>query len=88
MNKYYNFSKLHGAQLHGSHDMILADGEDTTDLHVDALVRSGDYFSMLATNLDAICEKLPRDSDEAVALERHIRDLLYIAGRYKIVPKH
>lgn len=52
-----------------------------------AHVRSGDYFSTLATVLDGVASKLPENSDEFMLLEQCVRDLLYIDDVYRIVPK-
>lgn len=75
----YEFTYLYGFSLN--------DGSDR-DIDIDAHVRSGDYFSTLATILDDLTDKLPSNSDEVLRLERCVRDLLYVDGKYKIVAKN
>ncbi len=58
------------------------------ELEVTALVRSGDYFAMLATELDNISKDLARkDIDGYERLEKLIRNLLYLQHTYQITKK-
>jgi hypothetical protein len=52
-------------------------------------VRSGDYFTTLATTLDLIGGNLV-DTDEALQflLQRQVSDLLYLQQHYEIRKKH
>lgn len=59
--------------------------EATQDLA--AHVRSGDYFSTLASNLDALTDKLSAGSSDIILLEHYVRDLMYLDKHYKIVPR-
>lgn len=64
---------------------IVHDSDDGEVSDLDAHVRSGDYFSVLATQLDSLTEKLPPNSDEVSRIEGLVRDLLYIDQKYRIV---
>lgn len=86
----YKFTALSNTGLYDGFICLVRDtDEEATDLHRElaAHVRSGDYFSTLATNLDSLCDNLPQNSDANIWLERYVRDLLYLDSHYKIVPK-
>ncbi len=68
--------------------MFVGDGEDADDivrLHLDALIRSGDYCAELATRIDDIAHAA--DGTTASHLEEVVRELLYIQNRYVISRK-
>lgn len=83
----YKFSSRSRMILpHGRLGYFVEDGDSANEI-VEAHVRSGDYLSTLATQLDALTEMLPPKSDEVIKIERCVRDLLYIDSKYEIVPK-
>lgn len=64
--------------------VFVKDVNNNTNL--DAQVRSGDYFSLLATQLDTLSNKLPKTcAKEVDQIQDIIDDLLYIQSRYKLV---
>lgn len=83
----YKFTSMHGLSLHDDMRVWLLHDSNDSNINTDAHVRSGDYFSTLATILDDLTEKLPTNSDEVLRLERCVRDLLYVDSKYKIVAK-
>lgn len=56
-------------------------------LYLRSLIRSGDYFSALATELDNICAEVQENDVATVELQRIIRDLLYMQSEYRITKK-
>ena len=67
----------------------LADTDAQTDhQELKAHVRSGDYFSLLATKLDEVSQQLVDNKPEqTIALQHLIDDLLYLQKHYNIVQK-
>lgn len=58
------------------------------DMQLEAYVRSGDYFEMLATKLDEISEQLQKyDLSNSQELSRISNSLLYLHERYTITKK-
>lgn len=68
---------------------LLRDREDTHNPKLDALVRSGDYFITLATELENLASELTEISPAAasLALARLSHDLEYVQKRYTIIRK-
>jgi hypothetical protein len=69
----------------------VADGDDGVmdRLELETHVRSGDYWSTLATRLDTICQLLPDTNDaERVNLQRIIDELLYIERKYTLTKRN
>lgn len=66
---------------------LVRDGEMSRrndHLALEALVRSGDYFSELATRLETLAHTTPEASPE---LERIVSELAYLENRYCITNK-
>jgi hypothetical protein len=61
--------------------------KDSEELHIQALVASGDYFEMLASGLEQISVNLPVGSVEQDQLDHYIGQLLYLYLHYKITKK-
>lgn len=83
----YRLTSWQGLSGHSELTAWLVRDYDDCISDVDAHVRSGDYFSALATQLDALTEKLPPNSDEIMQIERLVRDLLYVDSKYNIISK-
>ncbi|HVQ44081.1 MAG TPA: hypothetical protein VMT30_03905 [Candidatus Saccharimonadia bacterium] len=66
---------------------LLQDGDiDTSQLEIDAQVRSGYYFVTLATTLEAIAQKLPHEQlSSRVMLDKLTQDLEYLHQNYVII---
>jgi hypothetical protein len=92
----YQFTNLlHGLRIGdlrgGSY---VADGDDSSlrfdasKLELESHIRSGDYFSMLATRLDDIAVRLNRgDNLQHEEINRLVNDLLYIDRHYHLARK-
>ncbi len=86
---------LHGLpvrELWGS--SYVADGDsflsqfDMKRLELESHIRSGDYFSMLATKLDDIATRLNQGDDlPHEEINRLVNDLLYIDRHYHLTRK-
>ena len=61
--------------------------KDTEELHIQALVASGDYFEMLASGLEQIAVHMPVGSVEQDQLDHYIGQLLYLHLHYNISKK-
>jgi len=61
--------------------------KDAEELHVHALVASGDYFEMLAAILEQIARALPPYSMEQYQTQHYVQQLLYLQRHYKISKK-
>lgn len=58
------------------------------EMHLQARVRSGDYFMTVATELERIVQELPHsDMAQAAELERIITELLILSKRYTVIKK-
>jgi hypothetical protein len=79
-------------------DSLLTDGvgqalwfhdlpQDKQELHSRALAASGDYFEMLASELEQIAVALPLQSIEQYKIQHYIGELLYLQRHYKIIKK-
>jgi len=64
-------------------DGTIDDDDRTGRLRLDAQVRSGDYFVMLATELDTVAERIENVGIRG-ALEDAVSDLLYLQQNYAI----
>lgn len=86
----YKINPFHGLIIN-SNDSLVLDAAHTPkhpqELHIQALVRSGDYFAVLATELDAICAKVQENDSAVVDIQRIVRDLLYVQSEYQITKK-
>lgn len=75
----------------GWRNWLLRDGElEDEELlsELTAHVRSGEYFAMLATNIDAISDRLVAANEaEQEQLQRIADDLLELQLKYKITKK-
>jgi hypothetical protein len=60
---------------------------DPEELHIQALVASGDYFETLAATLEQIALALPASSLEQYQLQHVIGTLLYLQTHYTIAKK-
>lgn len=72
-----------------SSDLFLADIAKFTDLtEADVLIRSGQYFATLATNLDKLSDQLKKGNE---VQERHLQniidELLFVQQHYRIQKK-
>lgn len=57
-------------------------------LELKAHVRSGDYFSLLASRLDDISQTMSADHEaESIGLQHLVEELLYLQRRYQIIHK-
>jgi hypothetical protein len=68
----------------------VADGEDVAmdRLELETHVRSGDYWSTLATRIDTISELLTDANDaERANLQRIVDELLYVERRYRLIKR-
>ncbi len=61
--------------------------DDPQELHLHALVASGDYFETLACTLEEIAAELPTASVEQYRLQYIIGQLLYLQNHYAITKK-
>lgn len=69
-------------------DLLLHDlPRDDEKLQAQALVASGDYFEMLAAELEQIATVLPVHCMEQYQLQYYIGQLLYLQRHYKIVKR-
>ena len=92
----YRLAALTGILSHTPAPVIyLEDADELKDIddhlktqELKAHVRSGDYFSLLATRLDDISQALSDSSPEQTILLQHLIDnLLYLQKHYNIVAK-
>lgn len=69
--------------------VAVEDAEDSPAKQVLAAhIKSGDYFSLLATQLDQVCQGFDGKKDGGdIVLQQIIEDLLFIQQKYKIVKK-
>jgi hypothetical protein len=56
-------------------------------LQAQALAASGDYFEMLASELEQVAAVLPIHSMEQYQLQYYITQLIYLQHHYRIVKK-
>lgn len=72
-----------------SSDLFLADVAKFTDLSdADVLIRSGQYFTTLATKLDRLSDQLRKGNEvQAHHLQDIINELLFIQKNYNIKKK-
>lgn len=86
----YQLNPFHGLIIN-THDSLVLDTVDESKhpqvLHIQALVRSGDYFAVLATELDAICAEVQENDTAVLDIQRIVRDLLYVQSEYQITKK-
>ncbi len=61
--------------------------DDPQELHLQALVASGDYFETLAASLEQIVAAIPANSVEHYQLQHIIGQLLYLQKHYDITKK-
>jgi hypothetical protein len=67
---------------------LLRDSDGSDDQQLAAFIRSGDYFAMLATRLDAISDNLHPDNEAEAAILQHIvNNLLYLDRFYQLAKK-
>lgn len=69
---------------------LLRDGSDGTRLadtdELDAQARSGDYFVMLASQLDGLSRNM-QEYEARLQLENIVSDLLYLQDNYAVARK-
>lgn len=72
-----------------SKDLFLADLENLTNLtEADILIRSGQYFTTLASKLDGLSDQLKKgDEIQKHHLQTIINELLFLQQYYKIKKK-
>lgn len=71
-----------------SSDIMLRDGLEAERTNLTAQVQSGDYFAMLATNLDLMSQTLAaRRKSDSETLRKMVDDLLYLQQNYAIIKK-
>lgn len=64
------------------------DGLSINTEELEAIIRSGQYFSTIATKLDKLSHELKKDNQpQANQIQNLVDELLYIQGRYKIKRK-
>jgi hypothetical protein len=78
------FSGLIGKALLFKDEETVARGAE--DLHLEALVRSGDYFVTLASQLDALGQDI-NDYGTRAQIELIVSDLIYLQDNYAILKK-
>lgn len=85
---------LHGLPVRSWGDAYVADADETGSLfHVknielESHIRSGDYFSLLATRLDDIASRLSHGDDlQHEEINKLVNDLLYIDNHYQLTRK-
>lgn len=80
---------LFATSHYGDAVWLVADRSHPRDPKLDAYVRSGDYFVMLATTLENLAAELPETSVVAtsLALARLADELFYIQKHYAVTPK-
>lgn len=61
--------------------------DDPQELHLQALVASGDYFETLAASLEQIASAFPANSVEHYQLQYVVGQLLYLQKHYNIAKK-
>ena len=86
----YTLSAFRGVLSHASASAKYIEDADeqfnTQDLK--AHVKSGDYFSLLATKLDEISQAINDcGPEQTIVLQQLIDNLLYLQKYYHIVPK-
>lgn len=90
---------LHGLRFHGSREFaFVADSNEVSEvpstglssnsLELESHIRSGDYFSVLATKLDDFSTRLDRgDTPQRSEIDSLVSDLLYVDQHYRLVRK-
>jgi hypothetical protein len=86
---------LHGLRIHKPWgDAYVADGDETgslfraENLELESHIRSGDYFSLVATRLDDIASRLNQcDSLQQDEINKLVSDLLYVNNHYHLTRK-
>lgn len=58
--------------------------DDPQELHLQALVASGDYFETLAATLEQVAAGIPANSVEQYQLQHIVGQLLYLQRHYDI----
>ncbi|MDB5181846.1 MAG: hypothetical protein JWP13_609 [Candidatus Saccharibacteria bacterium] len=67
---------------------FVRDIEEDAEILRQARIRSGDYLTTLATELEQIAESLDAaKAPEAPALERIVSELIYVDRNYSITPR-
>lgn len=61
--------------------------DDPQELHLQALVASGDYFETLAVSLEQIASAIPANSVEYYQLQHVVGQLLYLQRHYDITKR-
>lgn len=91
MNAVYAFHKTHFLPLlshWSSRSLVVGDYIRVDTQKVDAQVRSGDYFVMLATLIEVLSQRPAHQTmNFAPELERIANELLYLQNYYDIVRK-
>jgi hypothetical protein len=71
-----------------STQFLLRDGLRADRNNLKAQIQSGDYFAMLATNLDLMSQAMAkRHKNDGENLRRIVDDLLYLQQNYAIIKK-
>jgi hypothetical protein len=83
MTAEYQLSGFAGLLQHGWFRPKFAHDQDESYHELDAQVRSGDYFVMIATALDALSRE-SADYETKIQLEALVSDLIYLQDNYTI----
>jgi hypothetical protein len=89
----YTINPLHGFMGHLAGPTAYVCDADDRDIErrrmdIDAQIRSGDYFIMLATKLDELSQLEQIAHDDAIfEMQRIVGDLLYLQHKYEIKRK-
>lgn len=70
--------------------LLFHDKEDIALREIDALVRSGDYFTLLASKLDEVSQELEKTKNTSYltpTLQQLVEDLLHLQEDYVITKK-
>jgi hypothetical protein len=68
--------------------LLLRDGIGTDHSSLKAQIQSGDYFAMLATNLDLMSQAMAaKRKNDSESLRKTVDDLLYLQQNYTIIKK-
>ena len=91
ISSVYKINPLQG-WIPGSSESLVLDSADygvelRKELQIKALIRSGDYFEVIASEIDRISSSLESDHSAMVDLQRIVRELLYVQSEYKISEK-
>ena len=83
MTAGYQLSGFTGLLRHSWLQPKFARDQDESYHELDAQVRSGDYFVMIATALDAL-SRTSADYETKIRLEAIVSDLIYLQDNYTI----